>query len=131
GTWAGQVGAVIYAGRPGQAIGEALADVRLGRAEPGGRLPVPLPAAEADCPVLHARPTDGRLDYAEGLLIGYRGYDAAGIAPMFPFGHGLGYTSWDYEWAAGPAAVLARGADAGGRVPGRGPHNGAPPGRAR
>src|SRR5262252_604947 len=71
--WAGEVGAVIYAWLPGQAIGEALADVLLGRAEPGGRLPVTLPAAEADCPVLHAQPDDGRLDYAEGLLIGYRG----------------------------------------------------------
>jgi beta-glucosidase len=110
--WAGQVGAVIYAWLPGQAIGEALADVLLGHTEPGGRLPVTLPAAEADCPVLHALPRDGRLDYAEGLLIGYRGYDAAGITPLFPFGHGLGYTSWDYESAEGPAAALAPGADA-------------------
>jgi len=110
--WAGQVGAVIYAWLPGQAIGEALADVLLGRAEPGGRLPVTLPAAEADCPVLHAQPRDGRLDYAEGLLIGYRGYDAAGVAPMFPFGHGLGYTTWNYEWLSGPAGTLAPGTDA-------------------
>jgi beta-glucosidase len=110
--WAGQVGAVIYAWLPGQAVGEALTDVLLGRAEPGGRLPVTLPAAEADCPVLHAQPSDGRLDYAEGLLIGYRGYDAAGIAPMFPFGHGLGYTTWDYESLSGPAATLAPGTDA-------------------
>ena len=109
--WASRVGAVIYAWLPGQAIGEALADVLLGRTEPGGRLPVTLPAAEADCPVLHALPRDGRLDYAEGLFIGYRGYDAAGITPMFPFGHGLGYTTWEYESAEGPAA-LAPGADA-------------------
>jgi beta-glucosidase len=66
--WASQVGAVIYAWLPGQAVGEALADVLLGQAEPGGRLPVTLPAAEADCPVLHALPRDGRLDYAEGLV---------------------------------------------------------------
>ena len=110
--WAGRVGAVIYAWLPGQAIGEALTDVLLGRAEPGGRLPVTLPAAEADCPVLHALPRDGRLDYAEGLFIGYRGYDAAGITPRFPFGHGLGYTTWEYESAEGPAAALAPGADA-------------------
>jgi len=110
--WADQVGAVIYAWLPGQAVGEALADVLLGSAEPGGRLPVTLPAAEADCPVLHAQPTDGRLDYAEGLLIGYRGYDAAGIAPMFPFGHGLGYTTWDYESVSGPAGTLAPATDA-------------------
>jgi beta-glucosidase len=110
--WAGEVGAVLYAWLPGQAIGEGLADVLLGRAEPGGRLPVTLPAAEADCPVLHAQPRDGRLDYAEGLLIGYRGYDAAGTTPLFPFGHGLGYTSWDYESLSGPAQALAPGTDA-------------------
>jgi beta-glucosidase len=98
--WAGDVAAVIYAWLPGQAMGEALADVLLGRAEPGGRLPVTLPARESDSPVLHAVPRDGRIDYAEGLLIGYRGYDAAGITPMFPFGHGLGYTQWAYESAS-------------------------------
>ena len=125
--WAGQVGAVIYAWLPGQAIGEALADVLLGHAEPGGRLPVTLPAAEADCPVLHAQPRDGRLDYAEGLLIGYRGYDAAGIAPMFPFGHGLGYTTWDYESLNGPAGTLAPGTDAQLRVRVR--NTGSRPGR--
>jgi beta-glucosidase len=125
--WASQVGAVIYAWLPGQAVGEALADVLLGHAEPGGRLPVTLPAAEADCPVLHALPRDGRLDYAEGLFIGYRGYDAAGITPMFPFGHGLGYTSWDYESLNGPAAALAPGAGAEVRVRVR--NTGARPGR--
>ena len=105
--WAGDVAAVVYAWLPGQAMGDALADVLLGRAEPGGRLPVTLPARESDCPVLHAVPCDGRIDYAEGLLIGYRGYDAAGITPMFAFGHGLGYTQWAYESASldgpGPA----------------------------
>jgi beta-glucosidase len=94
--WADQVAAVVQAWLPGQAMGEALADVLVGDAEPGGRLPMTLPAAEADCPVLDATPTDGVLDYREGLLIGYRGYDAAGTMPRFPFGHGLGYTEWAY-----------------------------------
>jgi beta-glucosidase len=106
--WAGDVAAIIYAWLPGQAMGDALADVLFGRAEPGGRLPVTLPARESDSPVLHAVPRDGRIDYAEELLIGYRGYDAAGIAPLFPFGHGLGYTQWAYESVSvdgpGPAA---------------------------
>ncbi len=106
--WAEQVAAVLYAWLPGQAMGEALADVVLGRAEPGGRLPVTLPAAEADCPVLHAVPRDGRIEYAEGLLIGYRGYDASLRRPQFPFGHGLGYTAWAYEsLRAGPADPAA------------------------
>jgi beta-glucosidase len=104
--WADQVAAVGYAWLPGQAFGEAVTDVLLGRAEPGGRLPVTIPRAEADCPVLHAIPeADGTLRYDEGLLVGYRGYDRAGIEPLFPFGHGLGYTTWCYESAgATPSA---------------------------
>lgn len=96
--WAGQAVAVIYAWLPGQEFGAALTDVLLGRAEPGGRLPVTIPADENAVPVLHAKPADDdTLDYTEGLLIGYRGYDAAGLDPDYPFGHGLGYTTWDYE----------------------------------
>jgi beta-glucosidase len=111
--WAAQVAAVIYAWLPGQAMGEALADVLLGRAEPGGRLPVTLPAREADCPVLHAVPRDGLITYDEGLLIGYRGYDARLSRPHFPFGHGLGYTTWAYESLRATTADLAAGDDLG------------------
>jgi beta-glucosidase len=112
--WAGQVAAAGYAWLPGQETGAALADVLLGRAEPGGRLPVTLPAAEADCPVLHPVPDqDGRLEYREGLLVGYRGYDRAGTTPRFPFGHGLGYTTWAYESAAADAPAVAPGEDLG------------------
>jgi len=109
--WATQVAAVLYAWLPGQAMGEALADVLLGRAEPGGRLPVTLPATEADCPVLHAVPQDGVLRYDEGLLIGYRGYDASLATPQFPFGHGLGYTTWAYDSLRAATAVLTAGDD--------------------
>jgi beta-glucosidase len=109
--WADQVAAVIQAWLPGQAVGEALADVLLGDAEPGGRLPVTVPAAASDCPVLHAIPADGRLEYAEDLLIGHRGYDAAGIEPHFPFGHGLGYTAWQYTSLRLPAGGRAPGQD--------------------
>jgi len=111
--WADQVAAVGYAWLPGQEMGTALADVLLGRTEPGGRLPVTLPAAEADCPVLHSVPAEGRLEYREGLLIGYRGYDRAGAKPHFPFGHGLGYTMWAYESAAADASVAAPDGDLG------------------
>ena len=111
--WADQVAAVGYAWLPGQAMGAALADVLLGQAEPGGRLPVTIPAAEADCPVLHSVPDEGRLEYREGLLIGYRGYDRAGTKPRFPFGHGLGYTTWAYESAAADTPVVAPDDDLG------------------
>jgi len=96
--WAARAAAVLFAWLPGQAFGTALADVLLGHSEPGGRLPVTLPAAESDSPVLHAVPAaDGTLRYSEGQLIGYRGYEAAGVTPRYPFGHGLGYTDWSYD----------------------------------
>jgi beta-glucosidase len=104
--WADQVAAIGCCWLPGQAMGDALADVLLGRVEPGGRLPVTIPVAEADCPVLHSMPEQGRLEYAEGLLIGYRGYDQAGTVPRFAFGHGLGYTTWEYLSAAAESAVV-------------------------
>jgi beta-glucosidase len=109
--WADKAAAVIQAWLPGQAMGYALADVLLGVTEPGGRLPVTVPARESDCPVLHAVPVAGRLDYDEGLLIGYRGYDASGATPLFPFGHGLGYTSWAYESLVAGTPALAAGED--------------------
>jgi len=111
--WAEAVAAVGYAWLPGQEMGTALAGVLLGQAEPGGRLPVTLPAAEADCPVLHSVPEKGRLEYQEGLLIGYRGYDRAGAKPHFPFGHGLGYTTWAYESAVADAPVATPDGDLG------------------
>ena len=104
--WADQVAAIGCCWLPGQAMGDALADVLLGRAEPGGRLPVTIPVAEADCPVLHSVPDQGRLDYTEGLLIGYRGYDQAGTAPRFAFGHGLGYTIWEYQSAVAESVAV-------------------------
>jgi beta-glucosidase len=106
--WAVRAAAVLFAWLPGQAFGAALADVLLGRREPGGRLPVTLPAAESDSPVLHAVPdADGTLRYSEGLLVGYRGYDAARITPRYPFGHGLGYTDWGYESISCPDGLAA------------------------
>jgi len=95
--WADDVAAVLLAWFPGQEAGHALADVLLGAAEPGGRLPTTWPVAEADCPVLSTTPTGGVLAYDEGVFIGYRAFQRADVAPRYPFGHGLGYTSWEYE----------------------------------
>jgi hypothetical protein len=88
--------------RPG-VFGHALADVLLGDAEPGGRLPMTWPAAEAD--VLTTTPADGVLPYVEGLHVGHRRYDRDGIDPLFPFGHGLGFSTWEVSRAP---LVLAR-----------------------
>jgi beta-glucosidase len=109
--WAGRAAAVIHAWLPGQAMGYALADVLLGLAEPGGRLPVTVPAGESDCPVLHAVPDGVALNYDEGLLVGYRGYDASGATPMFAFGHGLGYTEWAYESLVADTTAVPAGED--------------------
>jgi beta-glucosidase len=95
--WADDVAAVLLAWFPGQEAGHALADVLLGRSEPGGRLPTTWPVVEADCPVLSTTPSDGVLAYNEGTFIGYRAWERAGTAPRYAFGHGLGYTSWQYE----------------------------------
>jgi beta-glucosidase len=105
--WVDDVAAIIQGWFPGQAFGEALADCVLGVVEPGGRLPISIPREEADSPVLHATPKGGDLDYAEGLLVGYRGYDRSGREPLFCFGHGLGYTDWSYESLTVDTAVGA------------------------
>jgi beta-glucosidase len=102
--WAGAVPAVLLAWFPGQEFGHALADVLLGAAEPGGRLPTTWPAAEERLP--SPLPEDGVLAYEEDVYVGYRAYDRDGRAPLFPFGHGDGYTTWDYlalDAAAAPA----------------------------
>jgi beta-glucosidase len=95
--WADEVAAILLTWFPGQEAGTALADVLLGVAEPGGRLPTTWPRRAEDCPVLAVTPAGGALAYAEGVFIGYRGWDQAGRQPLFPFGHGLGYTTWAYE----------------------------------
>jgi beta-glucosidase len=92
--WADDVPAVLLAWFPGQEFGNALADVLLGVAEPGGRLPVTWPATEDGLP--STQPVDGRLSYDEGLFIGYRWYEHEDREPRFRFGSGLGYTTWDY-----------------------------------
>ncbi len=103
--WRDQVPAILLSWFPGQEFGHALADVLCGRAEPGGRLPTTWPARQADVPVLDTRPVAGRLEYHEGLHVGYRAWARAGTGPAFPFGHGLGYTTWAYQGLEAPAAA--------------------------
>lgn len=95
--WRDDVAAILLSWFPGQEGGAALADVLTGAEEPGGRLPTTWPVALADVPVTEVTPTGGRLDYAEGVFIGYRAWDRAGAVPAYPFGHGLGYTTWSYD----------------------------------
>ncbi len=96
--WADEVAAVLYAWLPGQEFGNALADVLLGSAEPGGRLPVTIARHAADYPAYDTTPgPDEELEYREGVNVGYRGFDASGVEPRYAFGHGLGYTTFEFE----------------------------------
>ena len=95
--WADSVPAIIQGWYQGQEAGRALADVLLGRASPSGKLPVTFPRCLEDNPAYHNWPGENlRVVYGEGLYIGYRHYEASKIAPLFPFGHGLSYTSFTY-----------------------------------
>jgi hypothetical protein len=104
--WADDVAAVLVAWFPGQEAGNALADVLLGDVEPSGRLPVSWPAAEDSLP--STTPKDGVLAYDEGLLVGHRAGDR--LALRYAFGHGLGYTTWEYLDVSAPS-TLPQGGD--------------------
>ena len=120
--WRERVPALLWAWLPGQEGGAALADALTGAVEPAGRLPTTFPKTAADAPVLSTRPVDGKIVYAEGPLFGYRGYERAGTVPAFPFGHGLGYTTWSYEdmtakvTGTGDVEVLVRVRNTGSRI---------------
>jgi beta-glucosidase len=107
--WLRQVPAVLDAFYGGQEQGNAIADILFGDVNPSGKLPITFPADE-DQPrqlgIENPWDTIGQLDlpFREGIFVGYRGYDAKGLDPLFPFGHGLSYTTFDY----GGLAVRAR-----------------------
>jgi beta-glucosidase len=91
--WLSQARAVLVPWFAGQEFGAALADMLLGEAEPGGRLPFSWPAALEDSPGYRHYTREGLdMTYGEGLLMGYRGHCAHGPPALFPFGHGLGFS---------------------------------------
>jgi beta-glucosidase len=96
------VPAIVDMWLPGEGGAAALADVLLGKTDPSGRLPVTFPVRSED------DPTDlrsAKSAYSEGLLVGYRGFAARGVKPLFPFGHGLSYTSFAWSGFTAPARV--------------------------
>jgi len=98
--WIGDVSAVLETWYPGQDGGDATAALLLGQANPGGKLPVTFPREASDAPTADSTRypgVDGHAAYSEGIFVGYRWYDAHDIAPLFPFGHGLSYTTFQYE----------------------------------
>jgi beta-glucosidase len=97
--WAQRAPAILEAWLGGQGGGGAIADVLLGRVNPSGRLSETFPVALADTPAHLDFPGDGdgRSHFTDRLFTGYRSYDARGIEPLFPFGHGLSYTTFEYS----------------------------------
>lgn len=101
--WLAQVPAVLEAWYPGTSGGEAIANVLFGAVNPSGHLPATFPASEQQLP----RPKlDGdpkvpelqfHVDYHEGAAVGYKWFDLKGHKPLFPFGHGLSYTTFSYS----------------------------------
>jgi len=101
--WADQVAAIVIPFFGGMEMGDAVAEVLLGEADPGGRLPITFPRRLEDAPAwVHYMPVEGVQRYEEGFGIGYRGHDRSGVEPLFPFGHGLSYgdTSWGPAFAS-------------------------------
>jgi beta-glucosidase len=96
--WIGQVSALLQAWYPGQEGGRAVAEVIMGKVNPSGKLPISFGKRVEDSASNGNYPgSSGRVDYAEGILVGYRWFDAKGMAPLFPFGFGLSYTSFHYS----------------------------------
>jgi beta-glucosidase len=119
-SWLEKTPSVVQAWYGGSEAGHALASVLFGDVSPSGKLPCTFPKKLADSPA-HAAglarqyPGEGgKVFYDEGLFVGYRGNDAKGIEPLFPFGHGLSYTRFEYAsleaklapGAGGPSATL-------------------------
>ena len=109
--WAARVPAILEGWLGGQGGGGAIADVLLGRVNPSGRLSETFPVALADTPAHLDFPGDGdgRSHFTHRLFTGYRSYDARGIEPLFPFGHGLSYTTFEYSGPGVDGLTVALG----------------------
>ena len=96
--WLDRVKAVMQAWYPGQECGNAIADVLFGDTNPSGKLPQTFPMRLEDTPAyLNFPGENGKVYYGEGLFVGYRSYEKTKIAPLFPFGFGLSFTTFDYS----------------------------------
>ena len=105
--WHDKVSAVLMGWYPGQEGGLAIARMLAGEISPSGRLPISIEARPEDNPTYDnyyvEKPMTKRghstlnVTYGEGIFVGYRGYEKKGVSPLYPFGHGLTYTSFEYS----------------------------------
>jgi beta-glucosidase len=95
--WLRDVPAVLYAWYGGQEAGHAVGDLLFGKASPSAKLPVSFPARIEDTTAYGHYPGENlRVEYGEGIYVGYRGFDKRKLEPLFPFGFGLSYTAFEY-----------------------------------
>ena len=96
--WIAQTPALVEMWYSGQEGGHALASVLFGDANPSGKLPVSFPKKWEDSPAYGHYPGENlKVDYAEGIYVGYRYFDTKNVEPLFPFGFGLSYTTFAYS----------------------------------
>jgi beta-glucosidase len=94
--WARKVAAILEAWYPGRMGGAAIANVLSGKVNPSGHLPMTFPKSLDQLPY-PGEPRKKEATYTEGATVGYKWFDARNLAPQFPFGHGLSYTSFAYS----------------------------------
>jgi beta-glucosidase len=117
-SWADEVAAVLQCGFGGQELAGGVADVLLGQADPGGRLPTTIPMRLEHNPAHGNFPGEnGAVRYAEGLFVGYRGHEYRAISPRFPFGHGESYTTFELGEPTVSASHVRAGDEVTVRVP--------------
>ncbi|WP_084537037.1 beta-glucosidase [Pseudomonas asturiensis] len=106
--WATKVAASLHAWFPGQQGGQALAEILFGKVNPSGKLPITLdkkvqdnpsyPSFSDPVPYYFSSPNPPtEMTYSEGLYLGYRGYDKKHTKPLYPFGFGMSYTTYEYS----------------------------------
>ena len=103
--WVDDVPAVVLGYLAGMESGDAVASVLCGEVNPSGKLPVTFPKRLQDTPAFVNYPGAREQLYGEGIFVGYRWYEARDIAPLFPFGHGLSYTTFDYSDLRAPSTA--------------------------
>ncbi|TFK93148.1 glycoside hydrolase family 3 protein [Polyporus arcularius HHB13444] len=110
--WVNEVNGIIQAWYSGNEAGNALADVIYGTINPGGRLPLTLPVRVQDIPAYpNFKSENGQIHYREDLFVGYKGYQSRDVKPLFPFGHGLSYTTFDFSHLLVTPLSIAEGPD--------------------
>ncbi|OSX97662.1 glycoside hydrolase family 3 C-terminal domain-containing protein [Bacillus nitratireducens] len=96
--WIGKVKGILEGYLGGQALGGAIADLLFGDANPSGKLAETFPKVLSDNPSYLNFPGEGdKVEYKEGVFVGYRYYDKKNVEPLFPFGFGLSYTNFEYS----------------------------------